>query len=187
MAWTLTNTEGNQITLTNTDSGAAMLYTIHALNTSGIFEEIDGYPALPTTSLAASTAISIDLTDDNVYKLIVDDSPDEEYYFVMDNNIKECKKKILKAFLCDSCSCNAGERNAKISNRMKFFGLEQSFYWIVNKWAQSQSVTNLLTTSNADILYVADLMTQLSNLCSDCITEGCSDCGNSTNVNDCGC
>jgi hypothetical protein len=190
MAWNL-STEDNEMTLTNEDSGAALLFTIHVLNDDEEFEPIsDDYPEEPTLSLAASSSVTIDLVNDGVYKLIVENgSTDTETYFLLDANIKACDRDMLKDLLCDTCDpCASVEFMKKMKNRIVFIAIRNNLYFIWNKWVQTQSVTDLIVPPNDEILYLADLKTQLNNLCEACNSNTCDDCGKTVNISsNCGC
>jgi hypothetical protein len=190
MAWNLSNPEENQIELTNEHATDALLFTIHKLNTDEEFEPIsDDYTELPTISLAADSSVTIDLVDDGVYLLIIDGSPDTETYFLMDYNIKACERDILKDLLCDTCDpCESVSFMKKMKTRMVFNALKNNLYFIWNKWVQTQSVTDLITPPNDEILYLGELITQLNDLCTACSDSTCDECGRTVNISsNCGC
>lgn len=190
MAFTLSNPTENEITLINLDESVALLYTIHKLNDDQIFEPVsDDYPTLPTLSLAASASIDIDLGDDGVYKLIIDGSPDTNTYFLLDATIKACERDQIKDLLCDTCDpCASVAFMRAMKTKLVFNVLKNNIYFIWNKWVQTQSVTDLITPPNDEILYLGELITQLNTMCAACNSNSCDDCGRITNINNnCGC
>ena len=189
MAWNLKNPTKNQIVIENEDSLNPLLYTIHKLNSDQIFEAVDSYPTLPTNSLAASSSITIDLATDNVYKLIIDGSPDTEYYFLLDYNIKICERDFIKELLCNTCDpCASAKFTKDIRNKLVFNAIKNNIYWIWNKWVQTQSVTDLIVPPNGKIVSVADLLAQLQEMCAACSSGTCDDCGRIVSINSgCGC
>jgi hypothetical protein len=190
MAWTLSNQDENEIILTNTSLSDALLFTLHKLNDAEVFEPVsDSYTTLPTTSLAADSSVTIDLVDDGVYKLIIDGSPDTESYFLLDYNIKACERDMLRDLLCDTCDpCASVDFMRKMKTRLVFNAIKNNLYFIWNKWVQTQSVTDLITPPNDEILYLGELITQLNNLCTTCNDNTCDDCGRTVNISsNCGC
>jgi hypothetical protein len=190
MAFSLANYTENIIEITNTDSVSSMSYTIHKLNDDKEFEAYSSdYPTLPTLTLAPSGVIEIDLVEDNIYKLIIDGSPDTEHYFLLDYNIRECNRKMILDLMCKRCDpCSSTEFIKDLRNKLVFDVLKNNFYFLWNKWLQTQSVTDVITPPTEEIFFLSDLKAMLSTMCSDCNND-CDDCGKtiSTGSSDCGC
>lgn len=194
MAYTLENLVTNNIIITNLDSVNPMLYTIYKLNDSLAFEAVDGFPDDPTESLGALDAITIDLEDDGIYKLIIEASPDDTTaYFLLDTNIKSCERELTKAVLCtcnDGCSdpCGKVAYTVKVYKLLKFKTIKNALYFEWNKWVQTQSVTDLITPTSNQLLSMSEWLEQLTNICSSCSDDNsCDDCTGATSSGSCGC
>ncbi len=182
--FTIQNTDANVLVLINNDVDNLFSYTIHQLNVStGLFEAISGMPDLPTTELAADSSVIYNLNTDNVYLLIIDEEPEINHYFLMDANIKACERDFIKDMYCETCDgCNKPALATKIYTVMKFNSIKNIIYYFWNQYIQTQSITDVITPPNNDILYLADAVRQLNNICAACIGTGCTDCGPSTNI-----
>ncbi len=177
MAFTLSNIEDNQITITNESDSTSLIYTIHVLGNGGVFSPVDGYTEEPETELELSSSITIDLVDDGIYALISSD-PDNTYYFFLNADLRECEKAFDKAILCQNCdSCNDLKF---LRDVMRFLVLKERFYFIANKYIQDQSVVDLLTPDLGELIYWEDILEQLSTLCScnfDITSDTTTGCG----------
>jgi hypothetical protein len=195
MAYTIFNYVGNSIELTNTDLSDPMTYSLYFLDDDQIFSSVSGYTS---QVLAAGATITIDLVDDNVYKLVVTGSPDITYYFLLDNSLRTCKKYFTQKILCNPCqdptdTCSKLAYIKAVYDYLKFKVLHDNMYWIWNKWVQDQSIVDIIVPPNGEVLYLADLRTKLTSLCSSCCDDscGCSSCtsttSSSTTQSNCGC
>ena len=175
MAFTLSNSSENIITLTNTSEDDDLVYTIHVLGNDGDFDPIDDQTEDPEATLSPEAFVDIDLEDDGIYALVTEDG---SYYFFLNASLRECEKAFDKTLLCQSC--DTCEDPAFLKNIMKFQVLKERFYFIANKYIQDQSVVDLLTPDLGELIYWEDILDQLSDLCA-CNTES-----ESTSAN-CGC
>jgi hypothetical protein len=182
--FTIQNTDSNTLILINNNLTNPFSYTIFQLNTiTGLFEAVSGLPTLPTNVLAADSSITYNLITDNIYQLIISGSPNIISYFLMDSNIKACERDLIKDMFCETCDgCNKPILATKIYTVLKFNAIKNIIYYFWNQYVQTQSITDLITPPNNDILYLADAIVQLNNICTTCVGTGCSDCGSSTNI-----
>lgn len=191
MAFTLTKSKtDNSIVITNTDLSLPMLYTIeyYTASASTSFSPIGGYFVTPTTSLGAGASITINLTTDNVYKLTVAGDVNSPYYFIVDYNIRTCRRNYILAILCeDNTPCTDALKVSRINDYLRFKVLENNVYYIWNKWVQTQSVTDLIVPSDNDLLSEADWISKLNTFCSSC--NKTTNCVGSVSYvkSDCGC
>lgn len=197
MAYTLFNYVGNSIELTNTDLSNPMTYSLYFLDDDQIFSSVSGQTS---QVLAAGASSTIDLVDDNVYKLVVTGTPDVTYYFLLDSDIRACKKDFTQKILCNPCkdstdNCSNVAYTKSVHAYLKFKVLHDNMYWIWNKWVQDQSIVDIIVPPNGEILYLADLRSKLASLCSSCCNDscGCSSCttttssSSSSSSSGCGC
>lgn len=176
MAFTLSKSKtDNSITIVNTDLLLPMLYTIEYYTdaASSFFTPIAGYSVTPDKVLAAGATITIDLTTDNVYKLKVE--PNLTYYFIVDYNIRVCRRNYILAILCeDDTPCTDALKVSRINDYLRFKVLENNVYYIWNKWVQSQSVTDLIVPPDNELLSEGDWISKLNKFCSSCsLTSNC--------------
>jgi hypothetical protein len=187
MAYTLANQEDNILIITNLDGSNSLLYTIHVLNTEGIFEAVEGYPTTPTNTLSASSEISVDLQDDGIYKFIIGNLTST--YVLLDADIRLCEKNLTLSLWCDSLpatSCECDPFTVKTYTLLKFKEIKKALYFEWNKWVQTQSITDLITPTSNELLSMSEWLIQLSNICSTCSDDEDCGCGSSTPSN-CGC
>lgn len=172
MALAVSNFSKNILQIENLDLSNPALITIHVLNDEGQFEAATGFPELPTNVLAAGATTSPDLVNDNVYKIIVAGTPNIEYYFLLDYNIKLCGKKIMEEILCDICgekdACGKQAHYLKIEQLMKYSSIKDSLYYIWNEIVQTQSITDLIAADSAKLLMLSDLTIKLNLVCDNC-------------------
>lgn len=191
MAFTLSKSKtDNSITIVNTDLLLPMSYTIHYYTAaaSNYFSPIANYFVAATTVLAANASITIDLVTDNVYKLIVAGTPDSSSYFIVDYNIRVCRRNYILAILCeDDTPCTDALKISRINDYLRFKVLENNVYYIWNKWVQSQSVTDLIVPPDNELLSEGDWVAKLNKFCSSCSPT--SNCNGTVSIvkSDCGC
>ncbi len=171
MAFVIDNPTDNKVSIYNTDPDNTMIVTIAVLGDSGEFDNLNDYIEY---SVDADTAIIVDLINDGIYRLTIEDN---DYYIAMNSNMRLCEKKFLQKILCRDC--NSCEDNCKdLHNIIRFNTLKERFYYIVNKFIQDQSVYDLISPDNAEILYWNDILKQLTRLCDTCADSDlkCLDC-----------
>lgn len=186
MAFTLDNNINNEITITNNDVSLNFTYTILKLSNDGVFVPFTGYTLLPTSILSPLASVVIDLIDDGIYTLL-STSPDNTYYFFTNSNLRMCEKIFLEKILCSTCECNDICTSRDFRNQLKFNVLKERFYYTANKYIQDQSIVDLISPENAEILYWSDILLQLSKMCNNCnltSNDGCLTCGSTEDKDD---
>jgi hypothetical protein len=194
MAVSVSNFVKNILVIENLDLSLPIEFTVHKMDDEGQFEEATGYSLLPSTVLAAGATVSNDLSLDGVYKLIIAGSPNTEYYFLMDANIKACGKELAEKLLCTTCSsldeCGKLEHYKNVEYLMKYSILKDSIYYIWNEVVQSQSVTDLIAADSAKLMLLSDLTDKLNLICYNCQSDDiCRDVYDSSGnpTGSCGC
>ena len=126
--------------------------------------------------------VSLDLVDDGLYTFdLITSAPGDELQekiFLMDCNIKECKKEFLLSVTCPPAECDELARIQMWKDYVHFKTLEEILYYRWDEWVRQQSVFPSFSINDImeDVLSVNDLMTDLTKLCSICgIKE--DDCG----------
>lgn len=192
MAFTLSNYGKNIIELTNTDLTGPMSYTLYAMDTDNFFSPVSGFPSNPTSILASGAIFTTDLMSDNIYKLVVAGTPNTEYYFLLDYNIKVCEKDKLKKLLCDPCNnldalCNLKKYITEVYDYNKFKLLKDNLYFIYNKIVQTQSIVDLTVPPNGELVYLKDMKDKLALICGACSDNSCGTTSSYPNTTECGC
>lgn len=192
MAFTVTKSKiNNSIVITNTDLLLPIQYTIeyYTASSSTSFTPVSGFFVTPTTTLAAGANITTDLITDNVYKLTVAGGVNSPYYFIVDFNIRTCRRNYILAILCeDDTPCSDALKISRINDYLRFKVLENNVYYIWNKWVQTQSVTDLIVPSDNELLSEADWIAKLNKFCSSCsTTTNCVGPVSYISKSDCGC
>jgi hypothetical protein len=194
MAVSVTNYSKNILSIENLDLSNPISYTVHVINDEGQFEEVISFPENPTLVLAAGATITHDLVNDSVFKLIISGSPNTEYYFLMDANIKACGKELAEKLLCTTCSsldeCGKLEHYKNVEYLMKYSILKESIYYIWNEIVQTQSVTDLIAADSDKLLLLSDLVSKLELICDNCSQDDiCSNVydSNGDPTGNCGC
>ena len=187
--FTITNLEKNKITISNLDLVSVLLYKIEYYDsTVPGFIPVTGYTTTPNIPIAPGANVIVDLIKDNVYKITFVDTINVNYYFIVDYNLRSCRKKYIKKILCPSTDPCLDPCIATY-DYMRFKVIENNIYFIWNKWVQSQSVTDLITPPDNELLSESDWLSMVNIYCTDCVNDcdcGCSESTLNSKLN-CGC
>ena len=187
----------NQVTLTSSQ-GIDIPFTLERCNDAG-----DGFspyvisPSLPDGMIVPANGVVVIPLPDDLYKISFQDTVDPDiyysYYFLADQNIKACKRKLLMQNLCNTSNCDPIANCKYLNVRMRFYDLETGLYYIYSKFIQRQSQTMLQVPTNQELMTKKDFLKQLLDMCS-CSNDNCQDCDKQDNVtsllnniSDCGC
>jgi hypothetical protein len=195
MAVSVSNFSKNIVVIENLDLSLPVSYKISKMNDEGQFEAATGFPDDPTNVLAAGATTSPDLSLDGVYLLTLAGSPNTEYYFLLDYNLKLCGKQIMEEILCDTCgqtdACGKQAHYLKIEQLMKYSTIKNALYYIYNEIVQTQSVTDLIAADSAKLMLLSDLTDKLNLICENCqddeICKNIYDSNGNPTGNGCGC
>lgn len=176
----------NQVTIKSTE-GIDIPFTLEKCNDIGdgfityiITPPLDNDMIIPTNG-----TIIIPLSDD-IYKISFQDTIDPNtyysYYFIADQNIKACKRKLLIKNLCNTSTCDPIANCNYLNERMKFYDLEMGLYYIYSKFIKRQSLTMLVVPTNQELMTKKDFLKQLLDMCS-CANNNCQDCSDNSILN----
>jgi hypothetical protein len=146
--------------------------------------------------LPSASTVTLAVAEDGIYRVTMEtdvygNTVSREFVFLLDCNIKACKKQLLLDYLCDKEDVGCNDHCSIHEKWLKFHTLEQLIYHKWDVWKQQQTTTNLVNVSGfiTDVFYVRDLINELLKLCNPCGTDSsCNNCGSSiSNDTSCGC
>jgi hypothetical protein len=182
-SWQITNTDCNEVVITNLSGSSTLTYTLRELTENDIFEVMTINGVLQENiDVLPNTTEELDLVKDNIYVFdLVTDNPGDtpvERIFLLDCNIKKCKKEFLLAVTCPPEKCDELAKIELWKNYVHFKTLEEIVYYRWDEWLRQQSVFPSFSINDImeEVLSVKDVITQLEKLCNICgIKE--EDCG----------
>ena len=185
-SWEITNTDCNKLSIVNLSSVFTLTYTLKKLNTSNEFElvTINGI-IQENIVMGANAEVILDAVEDNIYTLdLLTSAPGatvQERIFLLDCNIKKCKKAFLIALNCaTTIACeNRAKRADLLADYNYFKALEEIIYNRWNKWIRQQTIYPTFSVNDImeQVLSTKELMTAIADICDDCITVTDKDCG----------
>lgn len=182
-SWSVTNTDCNIIEISNYSSINNLTFTIKELTQFSNFSVLKIDDVVQQDIIVGpGTSTKIDLQVDNIYTItVVDNLPstlDKQYVFVLDCNIKKCKKQLLLDYLCDGGEeCNELTRNKLADNWLRFSSLENIVYHKWDEWKQQQSIYNTLSVNDImeDVITIGKAIDIMNSICKSCgIKNDCS-------------
>ena len=182
-SWQITNTDCNKVVITNLGGQHTLTYTAKELTENNIFEIMTiGAVLQEDIAIAPGESVELDMVADNLYTfdLITDAPGDEaqEKIFLLDCNIKKCKKEFLLAVTCPPATCDEAARRELYKDYVHFKTLEEILYYRWDEWVRQQTVYPSFSINDImeNVLSIKDVMTDIAKLCSTCgVTE--DDCG----------
>jgi hypothetical protein len=182
-SWSVVNSDCNDIVITNLSTLTALTYTIKYLGDFDAFEAYT-YNAVEQTniSLAAGASVTLEGLADNLYTITVVDAhantADVESIFLLDCNIKKCKKDFLLDLLCTGTTCTTLEDTQRAIEFVEFKTLEEIVYKFWDDWKQQQSLYETFSINDVmeDVLTVSKALDAMKKICDLCGTNG-EDCG----------
>lgn len=182
-SWQITNTDCNKIVITNLSGLYTLTYSIKELTSNDIFELMTVNLVLQEDIVIQPLgSVTLDLVVDNLYTVtLITSAPgdtEQERIFLLDCNIKKCKKEFLIAKNCPPSPCTDAEVAAMNADYVHFKTLEEIIYYRWDEWVRQQSTFPSFSINDImeDILSIKDVMTDLMKLCDICgIKE--DDCG----------
>ena len=182
-SWTVTNTECNIIEIANLSAVDSLTFTLKELSNFATFSTVvidevsqSGIVVLP------GTVTKLDMQIDNLYTVTITDglanTLDGDYIFVLDCNIKKCKKQLLLDWLCsETASCDALAQSKLQDSWLKFTSLEDIVYQKWDDWKQQQSIFNTLSINDImeDVITLGKALDVMNSICNACgIKNDCS-------------
>lgn len=174
-SWTVTNSECNKINIVNLSTVNPITYTIRELTNNETFEIIEiSEVEQENITLGAGSTIELDLQVDNLYTItVVDNNPstmDREYIFLLDCNIKTCKKALLRDFLCGVDDCATVENFNDMVKLVQFKALEEIIYQKWDVWKQQQTIFDTFSINNImeDVITLSKAIESINKICSTC-------------------
>jgi hypothetical protein len=182
-SWSITNSECNDIVITNLSTLTDLTYTIKELGDFEAFENIT-YEDIEQENivLCAGASVTISGLADNLYTItVIDEHPttvDVESIFLLDCNIKKCKKDFLLDLLCAGTTCDTLEDLERAKDFVQFKTLEEIVYKFWDEWKQQQSLVETFSINDImqDVLIVSEALDAIKKICDLCGTNG-EDCG----------
>lgn len=179
MALTIEITSCNKIKVTNNNlTNVNIVISKLQSDGSGSYLDINSTPIpaiLPNGSYTTPVLI------DGFYKVTDDLATDVDYYVPVTCSIDKCEKNLIIDLLCAKDDCATTDK-LELRRQLKFRALKTALSYLVKGYVESQSSFIMTTPPVADMIYLADLFTQLLSICS-CYDNATMD-GNTT---DCGC
>jgi hypothetical protein len=181
-SWVITNTDCNIVKIVNLSSENTLNFTIKELTDFEDFRvvEIDNESLLNIPVLPGREEV-IDLQVDNLYTITVDDGNAEtetvEQIYLLDCNIKKCKKELLRNFLCGEDECDVQTREANKHKLTEFVTLEKIIYQKWDEWIRQQSIVNTMSINDIleDVITLSKAIETISKLCAKCgVVDSCS-------------
>jgi hypothetical protein len=183
-SWEITNTDCNKIVINNISSEYNLTYTLRELTENDIFENMTVLGELQENIvIPPNDSAELDLVQDNIYVFdLLSSAPGsvvQERIFLLDCNIKKCKKNFLLGVTCPPKDpCNDRDRLELWKDYVHFKTLEEIIYYRWDEWIRQQSTFPTFSINDImeNVLSVKDLMNDINKLCNDCgIKE--DDCG----------
>ena len=182
-SWAVTNTECNIIEITNYSLTQDLTFTLRELSNLETFTVVD-IDDVPQSGIVvpSGTTTSLDLQVDNLYTVdITDNLPsttDKEYIFLLDCNIKKCKKQLLLNYLCDGGEvCDEITRAKLADDWLRFSSFEAIVYQKWDVWKQQQTIFDTLSINDImeDVITLGKAMDVMQTICNKCgIKNDCS-------------
>ena len=182
-SWTVTNTECNIIEIANLSATDEITFTLKELSNFASFETVSiNDIAQENIVVSPGTVTKLDMQVDNLYTVNVTDgianTLDGDYIFVLDCNIKKCKKQLLLDWLCSgTAECDALAQSKLQDSWLKFTSLEDIVYQKWDDWKQQQSIFNTLSINDImeDVITLGKALDVMNSICGSCgITNDCS-------------
>lgn len=182
-SWEITNTDCNKIVINNISSEYNLTYTLRELTENDIFETMTiGVELQENIVIPPNDSVELDLVNDNIYVFdLISSAPGsvvQERIFLLDCNIKKCKKEFLLGVTCPPKECDDKAKLELYKDYVHFKTLEEIIYYRWDEWIRQQSTFPTFSINDImeDVLSTKDLMTDLDKLCNGCgIKE--DDCG----------
>jgi hypothetical protein len=178
MSWVITNTNCNIIDIQNLSSLNSISYDIKALTDYSTFETVN------TGTVTVGSTESIDLVNDNLYTVTITDAhpstEDDEQIFLLDCNIKKCKKQFLIDVLCDNLDeCDKEARIELLAEFAEFKALEEIVYQKWDEWKVQQSIVDTFSINDImeDVIALSKAISAMLKICNECVTLSDEDCG----------
>lgn len=182
-SWVVSNTDCNIITIQNLSQSQTITYTIKELTDLSSFTSVT-ISDVEQTSITVNpgTSVEVDLQVDNLYTVdIVDNLPstlDKQYVFILDCNLKKCKKQLLLDYLCDGgADCDELTRAKLRDKYLEFKTLEEIVYQKWDEWKQQQTIYDTFSINDImeDVITLSKALSVMSKICGSCgITNDCS-------------
>jgi hypothetical protein len=185
LSWVITNTTCNTLEIQNvgTHVNSTITYDIKRLTDYSTFETVTDI-ADASGTLAPGATLTIDLVNDNLYTIDISDNypstPDKEYIFLLDCNIKKCKKDILLRVLCDSLAeCDTLSRQTLLAEFAEFKALEEIVYQKWDEWKAQQTIVDTFSINDImeDVTTLSKAISSILKICGECETLEDDDCG----------
>ena len=181
-SWVVTNKDCNIIKIVNLSTTETISYTLKELNDFDAFDVVTiSEEAQLNIDVLPSTEVEVDLQIDNLYTItVVDNLPsttDREEIFVLDCNIKKCKKELLRNYLCGEDECDIETRHENMYKLTEFVTLEKIIYQKWDEWKQQQSIDNTFSINDImeDVITLSKAIESITKLCAKCgIINSCS-------------
>jgi len=181
-SWVVTNENCNIIKVINLSAINPITFTLRELSDYNTFDVVEINNTLQQNiEVLPLTEVEIDLQTDNLYTIEVNDNIpstfSREQIFVLDCNIKKCKKELLRTFLCGENECAVQERVAARERLLEFSVLEKIIYQKWDEWKQQQTIDNTFSINDKmeDVITLSKAIETINKLCSKCgITNECS-------------
>lgn len=181
-SWVVTNTECNIIKITNLSAINNISYTLRELSDYEDFRTVEINNELQVNiPVTAGNEVELDLQVDNLYTITIDDelasTETKEQIFVLDCNIKKCKKELLRNFLCGEDECDVQTREANKHKLTEFVTLEKIIYQKWDEWKQQQSIDNTFSINDImeDVITLSKAIEAINKLCAKCgVVDSCS-------------
>lgn len=194
----------NQVTITN-NRNTELTVAYKKLASSGTsmqnMVEADISNLSEITTIPAFSSVIINYPTDNLYAITIDSN---DYYFLLDCNIKKCELSFLDKILCKGTDCCDVKTQRELMFDFmilrllidQFYGIAQEFkdYQNINVQDDLMGHYNSFAELEGRALKVKDLLAHINKICTDCGMSICSTCQGSatvvtTNVSttDCGC
>ena len=180
MALTIEITSCNKIKVTNNGVVNATII-ISKLQSSGSYLDINTTPLTPIPAILPNGSYTTPVLIDGFYKVTEDLATDVDYYVPVTCSIDKCEKNLIIDLLCAKDDCATTDK-LELRRQLKFRALKTALSYLVKGYVESQSSFIMTNPPVADMIYLADLFTQLLSICS-CYDNATMD-GNTT---DCGC
>jgi hypothetical protein len=164
-SWQITNENCNEVVITNIGAEFTLTYTLRELTDNDIFEIMTIDNVLQENiPLSQNDFRTIDLIDDGIYTFdLITNAPGDtvtEKVFLMDCNIKKCKKEFLLAVTCPPAICDDLAKIELWKNYVHFKTLEEIVYYRWDEWIRQQSVFPTFSINDImeDVLSIKDVI-----------------------------
>ena len=182
-SWQVTNTECNEVVITNISQGLTLTYTAKELTANNIFETMTiGAVLQENIVIQPNSAVTLDMVNDGLYTFdFITSAPGDttqERIFLMDCNIKKCKKDFLLGVTCPPAVCDDKAKAQLWKDYVHFKTLEEIIYYRWDEWIRQQSVFPSFSINDImeDVLSINDVIKDIAKLCANCgVTD--EDCG----------